>query len=563
MSMRRIICIIVLVMGALGFRAESIPDGYYSDIEGLKDSILKTALHNIISVSEHYAYGTFGYTYPEGVWYPGTWVGFPYTDQRADSTVWDMYSPKKRYFPIENGSACAMNIEHCFPSSWWAEDDNMPYTDLFHLNPADGQANTRKNDYPPGVIDGKPAYDNGIFKVGKNSAYGTFNIFEPADIYKGDFARTYFYMVTCYEDLTWNAEKNQCPLTNTSYLEFDPWLIEVLLSWHRADAVSDKEIRRADAVSTIQHNRNPYIDYPELVEYIWGNKKGQAVSLQDIVCTADSTYVPKEDFTNFMAYAPKDASENGFTARWKDYETSYTLNVYTKTTTGHNDTLVNFPAISQKLINSDTSGHITFSGKLNTYGAGTSATTMGASDTDGAIILQNMAIPQGARLVFRASFCQTATEAVLAISLDDEKWQDIALTADEQWYTLVLPREAKKVTIASVGGATTKRAAMQALFLITGDETTTCTSLPGYPKEMNAHSEYVSLPGNDNYTCFYKVFPQGYQASNEVCVNYSKASSVQDVSMRQPAVRKVLINGQLYLEKDNCLYTVTGQQIAR
>ena len=54
---------------------------------------------------------------------------------------------------------------------------------------------------------------------------------------------------------------------------FSDAIIGVLLDWHRADPVSDKERCRMDVISDIQGNRNPYIDYPELVEYIWGNKK--------------------------------------------------------------------------------------------------------------------------------------------------------------------------------------------------------------------------------------------------------------------------------------------------
>ena len=41
----------------------------------------------------------------------------------------------------------------------------------------------------------------------------------------------------------------------------------------RQDPVSQKEIDRNNAVYEFQHNRNPFIDYPELAEYIWGDQQ--------------------------------------------------------------------------------------------------------------------------------------------------------------------------------------------------------------------------------------------------------------------------------------------------
>ena len=115
-----------------------------------------------------------------------------------------------------------------------------------------------------------------------SSGYG-YICYEPAEEYRGDFARAYFYIVTAYENLDWSSSYSQY-VSNASYLMLSETLQQVLLDWHRADPVSDKEICRADQISTIQGNRNPFIDYPELVEYIWGNKKGQTVDLSALTC---------------------------------------------------------------------------------------------------------------------------------------------------------------------------------------------------------------------------------------------------------------------------------------
>ena len=56
----------------------------------------------------------------------------------------------------------------------------------------------------------------------------------------------------------------------------------LMLKWHRDDPVSEKELKRNNAIYAHQKNRNPFIDYPELVEYIWGNKKGQNVTIADL-----------------------------------------------------------------------------------------------------------------------------------------------------------------------------------------------------------------------------------------------------------------------------------------
>ena len=84
-------------------------------------------------------------------------------------------------------------------------------------------------------------------------------------------------------------------MTNEGWQEFRPWLRDLLLEWHRSDPVSQKELTRAIEVNKIQGNRNPFIDYPELVEYIWGNKQGQDVDFKQLVQSYGDVY--DENFT--------------------------------------------------------------------------------------------------------------------------------------------------------------------------------------------------------------------------------------------------------------------------
>ena len=191
-----------------------------------------------------------------------------------------MYSDHIRYFNPEKptASVAEFDIEHMLPKSWWGGDVNPAYCDLYHLVPGDYSANRSKSNHAPG-IPSDTTFWNGSFATGSGAAYGLQKVFCPADEYKGDFARAYFYIATCYGDsLQWiESGEPGMAMTNDSWQEFRPWLRDLLLQWHRSDPVSQKELDRAIQVNKIQGNRNPFIDYPELVEYIWGNKQGTAV----------------------------------------------------------------------------------------------------------------------------------------------------------------------------------------------------------------------------------------------------------------------------------------------
>lgn len=237
-----------------------IPAGYYYSAKDKKKNELKTALHQLA-----YPLRVLDYGSGEGA----TWEGFFQTDQVTDGIVFDRYSSIVRYFNGFNGVS-EMHIEHSLPKSWWGGANNFAYRDLFHLYPSDGTTNSRKNNYPLGIVSETPNYDNGVSKIGNNVYGGVYSglSFEPADEFKGDFARSYFYISTIHEDLAafWNS-----PMMNrNTYPVWIPWARNLLLEWHRQDPVSELEINRQEAIFTIQKNRNPFIDYPDLVEYIWG-----------------------------------------------------------------------------------------------------------------------------------------------------------------------------------------------------------------------------------------------------------------------------------------------------
>lgn len=124
-----------------------------------------------------------------------------------------------------------------------------------------------RSNYPLGnVITDKVKYTstNGcMLGLCDNDVY-TGYCFEPPDLYKGDFARSYFYISTAYAD-----EFDCCDTdgVNGSYIK--PWMEAILRDWHELDPVDSYELSRNDVIfSLYQGNRNPFIDYPELVSQI-------------------------------------------------------------------------------------------------------------------------------------------------------------------------------------------------------------------------------------------------------------------------------------------------------
>ena len=270
--------IFLLFLSVFGLSYAEIPEGYYpATLNGKKERELKTAFHLLLKDHTRIGYGA-----------SGTWKVFRYSDVKSGNIVWDMYSNTVRYFTSgSTGATKGMNIEHSVPKSWWGDaadyEGTTPLTrfkydasyDLHHLTPADADANTQKSNYPLGVVR-TVSWTNGVTKVGTGYVNGmTTNVFEPADEYKGDFARMYFYFVTCYQDYSWVSLGSKMFQRN-DYPTLNEYARNLLLEWSRQDPVSQKEIDRNNGVYRFQYNRNPFIDFPDLAEYIWGTKTNEA-----------------------------------------------------------------------------------------------------------------------------------------------------------------------------------------------------------------------------------------------------------------------------------------------
>jgi endonuclease I len=267
---------IFMLSGAVGCWAQGPNDSgeYYKAADGKKGAALKTALCGVIYNRDE-----------EGAdlnaAYKALWTHFQTTDKQADGSVWDMYSNMRAMtFGDDqdkgsggNNEGEYYNREHSFPNSWFGGKVMPMYTDLHHVYPTDKLVNNKRANYPFGETKGETYTSKGGFsKLGRCTTSGyTGTVFEPADEYKGDFARTYFYMVTRYEaDLaSWGANHT---LTGSKYPGLKQWQLTMLLRWAQQDPVSPKETARNRAVYNIQRNRNPFIDYPGLEQLIWGDK---------------------------------------------------------------------------------------------------------------------------------------------------------------------------------------------------------------------------------------------------------------------------------------------------
>lgn len=241
---------------------------YYKSIDFTKTgSQLKTQLSTLINNHTNIGYNAL-------------WEAFKTTDKRDDGKVWDMYSSESYDFVKnkDNGSGGNAegqyyNREHSVPNSYFGGVKNSPmYADLFHLYPTDKYVNNRRSNYPYGETNGGTYKSKNGSKLGTSTFQGySGTVFEPIDEYKGDFARSYFYFVTCYENenITQTNDAKVVFVKENNKNTFTTYAKNLFLKWAKNDPVSKKETDRNEAVYALQKNRNPFIDIPGLENSIF------------------------------------------------------------------------------------------------------------------------------------------------------------------------------------------------------------------------------------------------------------------------------------------------------
>ena len=262
---------------------------YYQSADGKKGEALKTALYNKIKLASN------------PVSYDGLWTAYKTTDKRADGYLRDWYSNSTNYeiggskegasYQKEGDS---YNREHLVPQSWFGS--GTPKSDLIQVVPVDGYVNNRRSNYVLAEV-GTATYttNNSYCKLGNcvtpnNTIASNDKVFEPNDEVKGDIARIYFYMATSYQDkiLNWGGGL----FTGNTYQPFEQWYLDMLMRWSAEDPIDDVEIARNNSVYSLQHNRNPFVDYPGLEDYIWGDKVNETFSYDNYNGTSTFVYAP-------------------------------------------------------------------------------------------------------------------------------------------------------------------------------------------------------------------------------------------------------------------------------
>ena len=272
-----------LLCSALGFA--QIPSGYYSSATG-SGYTLKTQLKRIIDDANDGLSPEFLSTDPG---YAGLYVTYTTSDidlyYENNGTMLDMYTenptgPDNCEYTYgtnqDDGSGgtaeCQKyNREHIIPQSVFSSATPM-HSDAHFVVPSDKYVNAQRDNFPFGRVNvATNTYSNGSKKGNNlNSGYSagySSTVFEPINEFKGDIARMFFYFATRYEDQV--AGWSYVMFNGTSNQVFSNTFLNILITWHLNDPVSQREIDRNNAIFARQNNRNPFIDNPSYVCQIY------------------------------------------------------------------------------------------------------------------------------------------------------------------------------------------------------------------------------------------------------------------------------------------------------
>jgi len=251
-----------------GIVTSTAPTGYYDSLEGKSGTVLKQAIQDIIAnpaVVRAHNYGDVN-----------TILRISDQNPLNSNEIWMMYKeqPRSKLLIQTTGSGTGKwNREHIYPQSrggfanatseipdgmniWEATSADMllhGHADAHHIRAEDGPENSSRNNKDFGLTD-----YNG-FSGNQGS-------------WKGDVARAVFYMAIRYNGL--DVVNGNPPDSTVGQLGD----LATLLTWNMADPSDDFEMNRNNYIYTWQYNRNPFIDYPDLANYIWGPNAGQAWS---------------------------------------------------------------------------------------------------------------------------------------------------------------------------------------------------------------------------------------------------------------------------------------------
>lgn len=213
------------------------------------------------------------------------------------------------------------------PPEWWGNDRETAQavmTDLYNAFPLTGDVRRYRGELTPGVVT-DVTYSNPYWKAGRGEISGVVtNLYEPPESFKGELARVYFYMAVMYHRPSWSP-RGFMMMTAEAYPGLNGYAVRLLTAWHRDFPVSAGEKERTDAIEKLQGNRNPFVDYPELADYLWGDKAGEPVVILGAPVPLRAVYkMSDERIDLYSPHVPDDAlwSIDGVRAQSSDYKPS-------------------------------------------------------------------------------------------------------------------------------------------------------------------------------------------------------------------------------------------------
>ena len=289
-SLLTISAVAFATLGVIRFGYADIQDSYNKMMEARAESAVETYYHNVNASDDSTLFNNLRSTISSGyksIGYDGLYGAYASTDVRSDGYIRDLYSNMTNY--PTNSKQCGnyssigdcYNREHTIPQSWWGKGTSNQGCDIFIVYPSDGKINNMRSSYPFGettsgkrwALDGDP--DGNRVGTSTSTQYVSGTVFEPFDDRKGDMARTYFYAVTRWStSSSWTKGDGSKVFGKGSETKFNlvSKYLDMLIKWHHDDPVDQFEIKRNQAASAIQMNRNPYIDHPSYVDLIWGGE---------------------------------------------------------------------------------------------------------------------------------------------------------------------------------------------------------------------------------------------------------------------------------------------------
>jgi hypothetical protein len=277
-----------------GIVANTKPASYYDSLNGLSGAALKQEIQNIIANPNLVQAQSYGDVYDilkdadqnpansSQVWLIYTEEGRSKLDQQFSSSIIGKWNREHIYAQSRGGftdgtSSFSDGINVWLPTG--PNDILTGHSDAHHIRAVDGSENSSRN--------------NKNYGTEYNGPSGS-----TSNAWKGDVARSLFYMAVRYNGLN---VVNGNPAESPDGFIGD---LATLLNWNTLDAADDFEMNRNNIIYNWQKNRNPFIDMPNLVSYVFGNNTGQPWSNSLSVSKTDEVLQVKmhpNPATNFIA----------------------------------------------------------------------------------------------------------------------------------------------------------------------------------------------------------------------------------------------------------------------